>query len=322
MPKVSLYIRASVRDAPFLAFSVPAIVRALDYPFGERVLYLDLPAALSGDYARETRINYTAALDSARRDVGDLVAGGWIDRVLEVEYAQPKRTLAATREYVRPAHRIGWRWTHDVRGAPLAGSFLEVADAARSGADYFVHSDADMIYHQRPGYSWVAEGAERLATDPSLLYFRPHSGPVGDDGEVTIQNAGRFTVESTGHKRFASFSNRNFMADPKRMLAVGPYPLVPIGPIRFLKRAIRGKSPFACWEDMVARQMIETGLTGLESLARDAWSLHPLIRTDDWMKMWPRVLSMVEAGRLPEGQLGYYDIRPDAWAPLLTSATA
>ena len=49
----------------------------------------------------------------------------------------------------------------------------------------------------------------------------------------------------------------------------------------------------------------------------DAWTIHPANHSPEFIDSLPRLLSLIEQGKFPEAQAGYYDLKLDSWQDML-----
>jgi hypothetical protein len=82
---------------------------------------------------------------------------------------------------------------------------------------------------------------------------------------------------------------------------------------RLRKRAqarLVGNPPYENWEDMMSVEMQRTGRVRIDFLGREPgmWSLHPEWRSEAFFEALPWLIDRVEAGEMPEEQLGDYDV--------------
>jgi hypothetical protein len=90
-------------------------------------------------------------------------------------------------------------------------------------------------------------------------------------------------------------------------------PLTLLGPIRLvsrLKARIHGNPPFGAAELVLSQAMRAAGMYRLDFLGRapGMWSLHPPFRSPEFYRELPRLIEQVETGRIPDAQLGDYEL--------------
>jgi hypothetical protein len=176
--------------------------------------------------------------------------------------------------------------------------------------------DGDMLLHESPeGGSWVERGIALLA-ERDVGAVLPLSGPPHPRGVLRQRVA--YQRDPRGFFRFRQFTSRIFLVERARLAALHPldprWPLAtpPGRRLTNLLRRARGASALPTWEKMMERAFAKAGLYRAD-LAEGAWHLHPHARGDEFVRLLPRIIEDVEAGRFPAAQAGRYNMDFEAW---------
>jgi hypothetical protein len=245
-------------------------------------------------------------MEDLRACCAQLVQGGIIDVIAPIDYSP---------DYHRRMYRKHFaglmRQTHSNGGYPILGSIFAVEE---STADYLVHFDSDMLLYQAPGFNWIDEGIRLLQRHEDLIAVLPRSGPPAADGRLRQQEetGERFEQDPRGLFCFQTFTSRVFLIDRRRFERV--LPLRPRMPFpELLRNYLTKRNTMPEWEVMVGYRLPEAGLLRADLSTRDAWTLHPNDRGDQFDAALPSLIARIEAGDFPPDQGGYYDLRLDRW---------
>lgn len=158
-PAVSAVISASVFDVPYLAVTLPHLLRQARFSFGERLVVVDRRAHA---WARRRR-GSPAELD---RIVRDAQAAGLIDRVVELDTSEAAHARLLERYFEPDAARC--------RTEQPIYSALVGLEAARH--DLVAWFDADVLFHASDE-SWIVAGLRTLARAPDVWMTTTRGGP-------------------------------------------------------------------------------------------------------------------------------------------------
>jgi glycosyltransferase involved in cell wall biosynthesis len=292
-PAVSVMIKATALDAPFLETLAPHMIAQARFPFAERVIVVERRPAFTGKYGARPRAS-DAGLDGV---LERLLADGVVDVVREVD-ASPQRVREIMERYFAgSAHRVD---THAATGGPIYATLFGLESMA---TDHVLQMDADVFFHTGPA-SWVERALACMAQDGRLWLMMVHPGPsAGPPGRsLDPRNARRATWDSRlGLYRFRTATTRYFLCDRRKLR--GRLLAVETG---------RGCAPLErCIGAALQRHGAFRGNLG----DGESWHLHP-----GWA---PPLARAIEDGRVPALQRGNYDLRLDrerdrrAWEALL-----
>lgn len=304
---VSVLVKATILDAPYLAVLVPHMLAQAGVAFSERVIVVDPRPEFSGKYQsrpRGTRHELDAVLSR-------LLGRNVIDRVIDVPSNRDEVAAVMTKYFGAEGERMP---THAVTGGPI---FATLFGLEAVSTDHVLAMDADMFFHAA-GISWVQEGLQ-LFDDPTTWLVMTHGGPpagaLGTQQGLGQRNAVRAHWDPRRRVfRFETASTRYFLAD---------------------RRRLRGKLP-VLWQGpdvLPLEQCISAGLqqhgAARLCLERDgSWDLHAHYHGAPFPEWAPRIAELVERGTVPRLQRGNYDLRLDsassrvAWKALLEAAPA
>ena len=192
----------------------------------------------------------------------------------------------------------------------------------RAHADYVLHMDSDMLFGGGSGH-WVADAIAAFADHPDALFVCPFSGPPLDGGHLRpelhtafpsqkgLKVPERLDGDIPGYS-FDTVSTRIFMIDMKRFATrVVSLDLVRPDAKRRLRSLALDESPASMpAEEVLSANLARHGLKRIDWLgsAPGLYSLHPPYRSPEFYAGLPGLIARVEAGDIPDGQRGDYDV--------------
>jgi hypothetical protein len=297
-PPCTLTMLAARPDLPFIAQTIPHLVRSLNFPFQEKLLFLDT-APLPARYNNQPGVG---SLDDLLRAGKALCDRGVIDRCVEVRHDDAQQLAIYHRHYApAPAH------TRDYRGYPNLACALELE---MPSTDYVLHFDSDILLHCAPGFDWVSRAAALLVSHPEALFVAPRPGPPTGDGRLRQANVG---LDPGGFFRFKHFSSRRYLVDRRRFRTF--LPLRPRAASRriWLRGLLRGQSDLEAWEVLVSRKLGESAFIRADTADPQVWTLHTPDHGPEFIAALPQLILRIEEGKFPPAQAGDYDLRLDLW---------
>jgi len=179
---------------------------------------------------------------------------------------------------------------------------------------YIIHFDADMLFYQKPGYSWYQEAVAYLQEEPGAIFAVPRLCPPVDGGgpDAPSLQEGRPFQSFTGYWMNDWFSTRLFLLDKVRLQA--RLPLVKgwlkgeLLARKYLKRAYP-LDP----EIILARSLWTTKDRRIILKNSDAWALHPPEKGEYFLELLPHMLKRIADGKAPLQQQGREDVILNAW---------
>ena len=319
-PPVTLQISLAPGDLRHAAEIVPHQLRMWRTQFDEALLTLDLHRS-AGHYGR----GWQEGRSGIEQLASELAAAQPGARVVHVDYSSDAMSSVADAFFGgRPVPAKA----HD--GAPFYAYYFGIW-AARH--DHVFHVDSDLLFGGGSA-TWMREATEALAEREELLFCNPLAGPPTSDGELPQRVVDRMLrwggeMPTREPARWPEFrlrhvSSRLFLVDRRTLSErVGPIPLrrpsiewrgartsSPTTVRHLLAARVRGRTHLATPEDALSALMRERGLYRLDFLGSPPgmWSLHPTDRSDAFFAELPRIVELVEAGDMPEEQLGDYNI--------------
>lgn len=291
---VSALIKATVLDVPYLETMARHMLAQAKFRFADRLLVIDPRLDFTGKYRGRQRFE-RAALDAA---VSRLIAGGVIDRVLEVPYDQPEVSRVLGRYFRGAGPRVP---THAVTGGPVYPTLFGLESV---GTDFVVQFDGDMFFHV-PGQSWIEAGLSLLARHRDVWFVMLHGGPPrAPDARVEPARSNSLYSswdEQLAAWRFPTVSTRYFLTDRRRLR--GRVPAVRRG---------AGIMPLEqCFSAGLQRERAVR--IGLPSAI--GWDLHAHSHAHPFAAWASGIAELVRRGIVPDAQRGSYDLRLDRPAP-------
>lgn len=310
MPSCSLWILVARTDIPFMMQTIPHLVKMSNFPFQERVLVMDT-APLSGDKVNRPGVG---TMEQLREYTEQLRQRGVIDRITEINYTTPYRDRVYQKHFGTKL-----RQTHNYKGYPILGTIFTIEEPQ---SDYMLHFDSDMLLYQAPNYNWIAEGMKLIDNHPDLMSIRPLTGPPTTDG--TMYQSYPYAQDPDGFYRFKFFGSRAYLIKKQRFDELLPLPIVwrsyrnqwlnqlPLA-VQNTLNYLTGKGKLDSWEIMVSRQLEQTKYDRGVLTNPQAWTLHPIDRSPQFIAALPHIIARIEAGDYPPEQAGYYDLKSQLW---------
>ncbi len=326
-PPVSLWILVARTDVPYMLHTIPHLIRSCNYPFVERVLAMDT-APLIGDKRYRYDTGSQEQLDQACQT---LIDEGIMDRVAKIDY-HPDLIQTIYEKYfgLEQAPKM-LNHTHNWKGSTVYAS-LYCIEAAKS--DYYLHFDADMLLHQDPGSDWITEAINLMEAVSTIATIRPLCGPPHPEGKIV--HAPTFIKDERGFYSHKFFSMRAYLVDRKRFAQLSPIPLMwkfpPLWsrylpqPLQSLPAKIERKlrktrggvqGAIESFEPMTSKRLVETDFVRANLSSTHAWTIHPPKHTEEFIEVVPQLIQLIEEGKYPLEQAGYYDLILEAWQELL-----
>ena len=316
-PSCSLSILVARTDIPFMMHTIPHLVKMCNFPFRERLLAVDT-APLSGDKVNRPGVG---TLEQVRDYCQQLLSSGVVDKIVDINYDLNYRQ----RVYQKHLGNGKIRPTHNYKGYPILGTIFSLEEPE---GDYLLHFDSDMMLYQADGYNWIEEGIELLQSRPDIMAIRPLGGPPTDDGKL-YQGKKKYEKDPDGFYKFKFFSSRAYLIDRKRFDSLLPLPVewrsyrrkwlngLPTE-LKGVLNAYTGKGKLASWEVMVSHRIEKTSYIRATMASPQAWTIHPNLRSPEFIQNLPEIIATIEAGNYPPQQSGYYDLKLADWLDYLS----
>jgi glycosyltransferase involved in cell wall biosynthesis len=290
---VSVMIKATILDAPYLETMARHMIAQARYPFCERVVVVDRSLSFTGKYRNRPRLG----MDALDAILDQLLAEDLIDAVRDVEM-RPHRIKEVMERYV--GGQASQSPTHAATGGPIYATLFGLESMK---CDYVLQMDADVFFYSS-AQSWVRQAIALLERDPHLWLMMTHPGPpAGPPGQSLGGRNARSAVWDADLRlwRFRHATTRYFLCD-RRRLHNHLRPIPQIG----------GAAPLEQWiSAAMGRHGAFRGALGdLES-----WHLHAWHHGDPFPQWAQTLAQLIEVGRFPDLQRGDYDLRLDQPLP-------
>jgi glycosyltransferase involved in cell wall biosynthesis len=286
---VSVMIKATVMDAPFLETMVGHMIAQAQFPFTERVIVVERRPVFTGKYCARPRASH-AELD---RVLERLLADGAVDAVREVD-ASPQRVREIIERYFAgSARRMD---THAATGGPIYATLFGLESMS---TDHVLQMDADVFFHTGQA-SWVEQALACMARDERLWLMMAHPGPpAGPPGRsLGLRNARRATWDTKLDLwRFRTATTRYFLCDRRKLCGR----LLPV-------TTARGCAPL---EQCIGAALQRHGAFRGNLGDGESWHLHAWHHGAPFSGWAPALARAIEGGHFPTFQRGDYDLRLD-----------
>jgi hypothetical protein len=208
----------------------------------------------------------------------------------------------------------------DCFGAPFLAYFASLLSARNR---FVLHMDCDMLFGGGSS-NWLDEAIQVFEQRPEVAFMAPLAGPPTDDGLLPRKvRRGQRATQLFGSEpqlerhdpltyRLRHVSSRIFLMDLERFRGA-LCPLAPLPAPKWTHGAALPETPFLPAETVMSRSMQVNGMIRLDMLGSGPgmWFLHPRWRTETFYERLPKLISELDAGRVPPGQHGDYELHAD-----------
>ena len=194
----------------------------------------------------------------------------------------------------------------DWNGGPFYSYFSGFAHARN---DYIFHIDSDMMFGGG-SQIWIAEAKRLIEARPEVMVCNPHPGPPTADGTLRSQSLTREPYTSFAF-RSSYITTRVAFFDRGRLISrLAPLPLLQPSILRRLQSRLEGNFPYKLPEVILSHSIGRAGYLRIDFLGQEPgmWSIHPPYRNAVFYERLPLLIENIEGGKLPDGQLGRYDM--------------
>ncbi len=301
-PGVSLIIKATTLDAPYLDTMVRHMIAQARYEFVERMIVVDRPTAFKGKYARRPHVSskqLSVVLDQ-------LLADGVIDRIQEMDTTPSVVQEIKDRFFSSDASRVR---NYAASGGPIYPTLYSLESAS---TDLVLQMDADVFFYADTGVSWVEHALHIMNDDPHIWLMMTHPGPpAGPPGKSLGNRNARRAIWDANLMLwlFRHATARYFLCDRRKLHHR----------LRYVPMA-QGCAPL---EQCISRALQEHGAFRGALGDLRTWHLHAWDHSEPFPQWVAAIARSVESGRVPVLQRGDYDLRLDnpssrkKWAELL-----
>jgi hypothetical protein len=245
---------------------------------------------------------FAAGWEEGRDKIMELARSVQGARVETVDYGDAARARVSSEFFGNAAVP-----EKDFRGGPYYAYFFGLNAASH---DFVFHIDSD-IFFGGGSQTWIAEATNFYSTHPDVLVMAPLPGPPSPDGHLRQLHSVPEAAPLHSH-RFEEMSTRLFLMDRGRFRSViGALDPTPPPSLRSrIKALVEGNPSADLPEHLFTRKMRERRLVRHDYLGAPPgmWSLHPPYRCADFYEKLPELVSLVEAGNVPDAQRGDHDI--------------
>jgi len=299
-PPVTLQINVAPTDLPHAVHTLPHQLRWFSGQVQEILFTYDLHRTERGG-------RFAEGWEERRGPMGELLEGLCAEhpsaRIDQVDY-DPGRMGALSKELFGPGAAMPVK---DTKGAPFYPYFYGLA-AARN--EQVLHLDSDMMFGGGSQH-WVAEACELMRADEELLACNPQAGPPPAAPRSGPPGVGPYP-SARGAIVHRTMNTRLYLIDRER-LRERLSPMELLGPVRLtsgLKARLHGNPPFAAAELVMSEAMRRAGMCRVDFPGSDPgmWSLHPPYRSPEFYRELPRLIELIESGRVPAAQRGDYEL--------------
>jgi len=208
----------------------------------------------------------------------------------------------------------GYKETHCFRGYPIYGSIRQFHDIK---SDYILHFDCDMLFYEKPNYSWIKEGIRLMEENQDILCVLPRGGPPTLD-RLIHQGTTKYNIDEENKVyRFKNFTSRHYLVHRERFLKLLPMKPQWLSWREPYKSRLFGNGKMLCWESTVGNALNKSPFWRVDLITKEAWSIHPGDRSELFYELLPEIVKSIKDGKYPEEQKGHFDLQLDSWGKYL-----
>lgn len=307
-PTCSLAMLMAKTDIAYVRLTIPHLVKMCNFPFIEKILFVDT-SELAGDYRSRPNIGN---LTDIRKICEELLENKVVDKVVDIDFSSTYKKRVYQKYFDRKVLA-----THNYRGAPVLGYITCIEETQ---GDYILYFDNDLLLYQPPETNWIREAIEVMKNNSEIINVLPLAGPQSLNKIGYAYETGQAVLDDRGFYRMKGFTSRRFLLDRQRFNSMLPLNVLWVNRSRsWLKKQystlvsnLTGQGDLQRWEVLVTNRFKSTHFDRAD-LITPAWTLHCRYHTHDWIQALPRIIEKVESGWYPPEQEGYYDMNLDAW---------
>jgi hypothetical protein len=186
---------------------------------------------------------------------------------------------------------------------------------------YVLHYDGDILLYQKPGYSWVNEAVRLLDRHPEALFAVPRLCPPVISQDLHTQDMpslheGRPLKTFSDHWENDWFSTRYFLCDRYKLKSYLPLVRGKVMIELLLRKYGRRAFPIDP-EILMFKSMSPRNAKRIVLKNQNAWTVHPVDKSDSFIEALPVIISLLELGIAPPDQHGYEDMKLQSWLELI-----
>lgn len=286
---VSLMIKTTVLDAPFLNVMVRHMISQARYPFTEKTIIVDRNPGPISEYGTGSQPD----IEMFNTVLEQLLSDAVVDRIMEVDTSRVVVLQIMTKYFEKDAFNIP---LYSINGYPIYSTLYGLESMP---SDYVLQMDADIFFHVGKK-SWVAQALDCMEKDTNLWLMMTHpappAGPPGKSlGPLNFKRAQwdrEFKIW-----RFPNATTRYFLCNRRKLHH------------RLIARFI-GKSCIPL-EQIISNALRNhcayRGVLG----DLNSWHIHAWYHGAPFPQKASLLAKSIEAGKYPIMQRGEYDLRLD-----------
>lgn len=284
-PPVSFTVNVCNTDAPYLEKTLRHMLRALNFPFNEKLVAYD-PGRQIGKYTERMQ----GSQSEVERILQTLLDEKLIDRVDVIPWTAEEQNRILLKYF--GDQNIDLK---DFSGAPIY-QYLYALDAC--SGNYAFHADSDMLFYRAGDRSWIYEGLDILQSESKVIVATPQGGPPQASNWLEKITGLSFAPKPKTKWHHASFtSTRYFLIDIEKFRACLPLRQSKIG------------EPL---ENSLTHTFTQKGYQRWSMNGHTHWSIHPWKHDENFIHYLDDLIWAVENNVYPFRRSGYrWDMRTD-----------
>ena len=284
-PPISYSVNVCNSDAPYLEQTLRHMMKALNFPFREKIATYD-PGRQEGKYASRIQGQQT----DVEQILARLLEDGVLDRVDVIPWSDDEQRRILLKYFGNADIEL-----KDFSGAPIY-QYLYALDSCAS--DYVLHVDSDMHFSRKGGGSWIHEGLRMLQQHPEVIVTTPQGGPPQARNWLERLLGRSFASTPQEPWGIATFtSTRYFLMDMVKLRACLP---------------LQQSRPGEPLENSLSHTFAQRGYVRWSMTGHEHWAIHPWRHDENYIRYLDDLIWAVEQGIYPFKRTGYrWDMRTE-----------
>ncbi|PJJ79459.1 hypothetical protein CLV57_2593 [Mucilaginibacter auburnensis] len=182
---------------------------------------------------------------------------------------------------------------------------------------YVLHYDGDMMLYQKPGFDWAEHAVKLMDERQEAVMAVPRlCPPVKNNYNLPSLNEGRPSESHQDYWINDWFSTRHFLWDNEKINTYLPFVRGKVKMELLLRKYGNRAFPIDP-EILMFKSMAPRGARRLVLKSEDAWMVHPVDKSADYLNNLPAFLNCIAAGKYPKEQSGVENMDLKAWTAFI-----
>ena len=204
--------------------------------------------------------------------------------------------------------------THDTTGMAIMPYWAGIEKVT---TQYVLHYDADIITYHAKNYDWVSEAIAYMENEKDIVSAIARNAPPAENiKDVPTFHQGRPIEEFQNFWLNDWFGTRCFLLDKNKLENYLPLLKGKLLAEAFGRRILDRNFPLSP-EYVMFKQIGQQGGRKLILKNKNAWTLHPIYKKEEFCIYLPQIFKTIENNNIPQEQRGWEDMKWDIWKEFL-----